>query len=128
MIPSTTHDWALAPFKMWSDRIPDDIDPKLAERIARGSSGKFSMAFGQLYGTPGEDVKLGKRWKCARCQKVHYSEEEPSRIPMGEVRIKEGNGVWSMPMVPCRYSYMPVFEVQPYGTCDEEMVKWVMGS
>ncbi|KKK90888.1 hypothetical protein LCGC14_2718450, partial [marine sediment metagenome] len=74
MIPSTTHDWALAPFKMWSDRIPDDIDPKLAERIARGSSGEFSMgtvakgmsvgrragktlAFGQLYGTPGEDVK-----------------------------------------------------------------------
>ena len=153
----TRHEWTLAPFKMTGDFLPDEIraeldrniDPKLAERIACASLGKFSMgtaarnegsltraagkaiSFGSLYGTPGGTAPLGKRWRCTRCRRIHYSEKVPPSTPMKAVRVKrERGGRWwaEMPLVPCRYSHMPTYEVQPFGTCDEEMVRWVMES
>lgn len=144
------HEWVLAPFKVRGDTLPNKIreeisratTPEMISRLAP-PTGKFSMgtgtgrfssrqaakavSFGMTYGSSPKKMGLGKRWQCTRCRVVHYSEETPAF--MEAVRIKSEEGPWfEMPLVPCKYSYMPTFGSQPFGTCDEEMVKWVMES
>ena len=98
---------------------------KIAGVLSSRRAGK-SQSFGMIYEP--SLPSLGKRWKCIRCQKVHYSNDTPPLIPIKGLRAKEKGIWWSMPLVSCRFSYMPTFEVQPFDTCDEEMVKWVMES
>ena len=129
------------------DEISRGLDPALVARFHAGQGGPYSMgtvtgrhsagarvraaakavSFATLYGG-GKDLKA-KRWQCARCRKVYYAESLPPAEFLEEVRIPSEDGLrFEMPLVPCRLSHMPVFRMHAFGTCDEEMVRWVMES